>query len=30
MTYEDSVEWVNYNILNAYVGEFKPLHIYES
>jgi hypothetical protein len=30
MTYEDSIEWVNYNILNAYVGEFTPLHIYES
>jgi hypothetical protein len=25
---EDAYEWLGYNILNAYVGEFTPIHIY--
>lgn len=27
-TYEDAVEYVEYNVLCAYVGEFTPVHIY--
>jgi len=29
MTEEEAVEWVDYNILGAYVGEYTPVHIYE-
>lgn len=28
MTEEEAIEWVDYNILCAYVGEFTPIHIY--
>lgn len=28
MTQEEAVEWVDYNILGAYIGEFTPIHIY--
>lgn len=27
-TYEDAVEYVEFNILCAYVGDFTPVHIY--
>jgi hypothetical protein len=27
-TYEDAYEWVEFNILNAYVGEYTPIHIF--
>jgi hypothetical protein len=27
-TDEDALEWIDYNILTAYVGEYTPLHIY--
>ena len=27
-TFEEAVEWVDYNILSAYVGEWTPKHIY--
>ena len=26
--YIDAYEWVEFNILNAYVGEYTPIHIY--
>jgi hypothetical protein len=25
---EDALEWVDYNILSCYLGEYTPLHIY--
>jgi hypothetical protein len=25
---QDALEWIDYNILGAYVGEYTPLHIY--
>jgi hypothetical protein len=25
---QDALEWIDYNILGAYVGEHTPLHIY--
>ena len=25
---QDALEWIDYNILGAYVGEFTPIHIY--
>lgn len=28
MTEEEAVEWVDYNILGAYVGDFTPIHVY--
>lgn len=28
MTSEEAIEWVDYNILGAYVGENTPIHIY--
>jgi hypothetical protein len=28
MTDEEAIEWVDYNILGAYVGEFTPIHVY--
>ena len=28
MNEEDAYEWIDYNILSAYVGEFTPIHIY--
>jgi hypothetical protein len=28
MTHEEAVEWVDFNILGAYVGEFNPIHVY--
>ena len=28
-SYETAEEWVNYNIISAYVGEFTPIYIYE-
>jgi hypothetical protein len=28
MSEEDAYEWVGYNILGVYVGEFTPIHIY--
>jgi hypothetical protein len=27
-TFEEAVEWVDYNILSAYVGEWTPKHIW--
>jgi hypothetical protein len=27
-TDEDALEWIDYNILTAYVGGYTPLHIY--
>ena len=27
-SFEEAVEWVEYNILTAYVGEWTPKHIY--
>lgn len=27
-SFEEAVEWVEYNILTAYVGEYTPEHIY--
>ena len=27
-TEEDALEWIDYNILGAYVGQNTPLHIY--
>lgn len=27
-SFEDATEWVHFNILNAYVGEHTPIHIY--
>ena len=27
-SFEDALEWVHFNILNAYVGEYTPIHIY--
>lgn len=27
-SFEDATEWVHFNILNAYVGEYTPVHIY--
>lgn len=27
-SFEDATEWVHFNILNAYVGEYTPIHIY--
>ena len=28
MTIEEAIEWVDFNILGAYVGEFTPVHVY--
>lgn len=28
ISFEDATEWVDFNILNAYVGEYTPVHIY--
>lgn len=28
MTEEEAIDWVDYNIINAYVGEYTPIHIY--
>ena len=28
MSEEDAIEYVEYNVLNAYVGEHTPIHIY--
>lgn len=28
MTDEEAIEWVEYNILGAHVGEYTPIHIY--
>ena len=28
MTIEEAIEWVDFNILGAYVGEFTPIHVY--
>lgn len=28
MSFEEASEWVEYNILNAYLGDFTPLHIW--
>lgn len=28
MTEEEAIDWVDYNILVAYVGEFTPIHVY--
>ena len=28
MTYEDSVEWIEFNTMNAYVGEQTPIYVY--
>lgn len=30
MTQDESVEWVDFNILSAYVGEYTPVHVYQS
>ena len=27
MSYEDAIEWYDYNILGAYVGEYTPLFV---
>jgi hypothetical protein len=28
MTFDEAVEWVDYNILSAYLGDFTPIHIW--
>jgi hypothetical protein len=28
MTEEEAIEWVDYNIIGAHVGEYTPIHIY--
>ena len=28
MTFDEAVEWVDYNVLSAYLGEFTPIHIW--
>ena len=28
MNEEDAYEWLGYNILGVYIGEFTPIHIY--
>lgn len=28
MDYESALEWIEYNILSAYVGEYTPQHLY--
>jgi hypothetical protein len=28
MTEEDALDWLGYNILGVYVGEFTPIHVY--
>lgn len=28
-SFEDATDWVDFNILNAYVGEYTPIHIYQ-
>ena len=28
-TYEEAEDWIGFNIISAYVGEFTPVHIYE-
>lgn len=28
LTFEDAVDYVEFNILNAYVGDFTPVHIW--
>lgn len=28
MTMEEAIEWVDFNILCAHVGEFTPIHVY--
>jgi hypothetical protein len=29
MDEDDAVEWVNFNILSAHVGDYTPIHIYK-
>lgn len=29
MSEDDAMEWIDYNILSAYVGEYTPIHIWE-
>jgi hypothetical protein len=29
MSEEEALEWIDFNILNAHVGEYTPLHIWE-
>lgn len=28
MDYDEAIEWVEFNIINSYVGEYTPLHIW--
>ena len=28
MTFEEAVEWVEFNVLSAYLGDFTPIHIW--
>ena len=30
MTYEDSVEWIEYNTISAYVGEQTPIYLHKT
>lgn len=29
MSEDEAMEWIDYNILSAYVGEYTPIHIWE-
>jgi hypothetical protein len=29
MSEEEALEWIDFNILNVYVGEWTPIHIWE-
>ena len=29
MSEEEALEWIDFNILNTYAGEYTPLHIWE-
>jgi hypothetical protein len=29
MSEEEAMEWVDFNIISAYVGEYTPIHIWE-
>lgn len=29
MNEDESIEWIDFNILNQYIGEYTPLHIWD-
>jgi hypothetical protein len=29
MSEEEAMEWIDFNIISAYVGEYTPIHIWE-